>query len=88
MFYLFGGAVYNEQGGMDDLIGVYASLNEAMDQITGDDYWGQIATIENGRLKVIKYYQYTGEWQDRKMVKGWEAPPDDLSERLLEVLNG
>lgn len=65
-YLLFAGHEYYPEGGMDDLIGVYATEAEARVAFDPDGYsWAHIAEVGDGllarRVAVYRHYNYS-EW--------------------------
>jgi hypothetical protein len=64
MYFLFGGENYYPRGGMHDLVGAYATLEEALQvaqatHVDEEDWewqydWWQVATLDDGELSLVK----------------------------------
>jgi hypothetical protein len=66
LYFLFGGDNYTPDGGMNDLVGTFSSVEEAYEAATenvwrpwlapntsGTLKWWQIATVYDGQLKIL-----------------------------------
>lgn len=62
MFLVFAGDTFYPAGGMNDCVGEFESLHEALACVEkGDEYgnkygWAQVVTIENGKLVNVAEY--------------------------------
>tara|TARA_R110000868_G_C10605534_1_gene740907 strand:- start:175 stop:342 length:168 start_codon:yes stop_codon:yes gene_type:complete len=54
MYFLFAGDTYYPAGGMNDLVGTFASIDEARAAAVSEGYdWYHIATLVAGRMRVV-----------------------------------